>query len=114
MRSSYLSDFLKPTQVLFNLKAKDKVQALEELLDVAKKVRNISAKHEGGVLETEESRKHPSDILEYFLPKKEIEEKGLMPALERNYMEKHRSVNRTADALLKSGTDVVCAWNLHK
>jgi len=33
-KSSYLSDFLKPSQILFNLKAKDKIAALEELLDV--------------------------------------------------------------------------------
>jgi hypothetical protein len=87
---------------------------LEELVEVAQDVPNISAKHEGGTPDVEKTLEHPSDILEYFLPKKDIEEKGLMPALERNYMEKHRSVNRTADALLKSGTDVVCAWNLHK
>jgi len=87
---------------------------LEELVEVAKDVPNISAKHEGGTPEVEKTMEHPSDILEYFLPKKEIEEKGMMPALQLNYMEKHRSVNRTADALLKSGTDVVCAWNLHK
>jgi hypothetical protein len=87
---------------------------LEELVEVAKDVPNISAKHEGGTPEVEKNMEHPSDILEYFLPKKDIEEKGMMPALELNYLEKHRSVNRTADALLKSGTDVVCAWNLHK
>ena len=36
-----------------------------------------------------------------------------MPALERNYLEKHRSVNLTAEALVKAGIDVVCARNLH-
>ncbi len=44
MKSSYLSDYLKPTQVLFNLKAKDKVQALEELLDVLAKQELIKNK----------------------------------------------------------------------
>jgi bifunctional DNA-binding transcriptional regulator/antitoxin component of YhaV-PrlF toxin-antitoxin module len=87
---------------------------LEELVEVAQDVPNISAKHEGGTPDVEKNMEHPSDILEYFLAKKDIEEQGLMPALELNYLEKHRSVNRTADALLKSGTDVVCAWNLHK
>ena len=87
---------------------------LEELLEVVKDVPNISAKHEGGTPDVEKALEHPSDILEYFMAKKDVEEKGLMPALERNYIEKHRSVNRTADALTQAGIDVVCAWNLHK
>ncbi len=87
---------------------------LEELLEVVKEVPNISAKHEGGTPEVEKTLEHPSDILEYFMAKQDVEEKGLMPALERNYIEKHRAVNRTAEALTKAGIDVVCAWNLHK
>ena len=87
---------------------------LEELIEVAGKVRNISAKHEGGILQTEESREHPSDILEYFLPKKEIEKQGLMPALERNYLDKHAALQRTAAALLKEGIPVLAAPLLHQ
>lgn len=87
---------------------------LEELLEVAGKVRNISAKHEGGILETEESREHPSDILEYFLPKEEIEKQGLMPALERNYLDKHDAIQRTATALLREGIPVLAAPLLHE
>jgi hypothetical protein len=87
---------------------------LEELLEIAKKVRNISAKHEGGVPETEESREHPSDILEYFLAKEEIEARGLMPVLEGNYMDKHAAVQRTATALLKAGIPVLAAPLLHQ
>ena len=87
---------------------------LEELLEVAGKVRNISAKHEGGILETEEAREHPSDILEYFLPKEEIEKQGLMPALERNYLDKHDAIQRTAAALIKEGIPVLAAPLLHE
>jgi hypothetical protein len=87
---------------------------LEELLEVAKKVRNISAKHEGGMLETERSRKHPSDILEYFLPKEEIEGRGLMPALEQNYLDKHAAIQRTAAALLEEEIPVLAAPLLHE
>jgi hypothetical protein len=86
---------------------------LEELLEVAKKVRNISAKHEGGLPQTEESREHPSDILDYFLSKQEIQQQGLMPALERNYLDKHAAVQCTATALLKSGIPVLAAPLLH-
>jgi hypothetical protein len=86
---------------------------LEELVAVARKVRNISAKHEGGVPETEKSRDYPSDILDYFLPKQEIEKKALMPALERNYLDKHSAIQRTAAALLKAGIPVLAAPLLH-
>jgi hypothetical protein len=86
---------------------------LQELLEVAKKVKNISAKHEGGVPEIEKTRDHPSDILEYFLPKKEIETQHLMPALERNFMDKHASVQRTATELLRKGIPVLAAPLLH-
>lgn len=86
---------------------------LNELVEISATVPNISAKHEGGTPAAERKLKHPSDILEYFLPKKDINKSGLMPALERNYIEKHRAANRTARALAKAGIDVVCAWNLH-
>jgi mannitol/fructose-specific phosphotransferase system IIA component (Ntr-type) len=42
--SSYLSDYLKPSQIIYDLKASDKVQALEELLDVLAKQKLIENK----------------------------------------------------------------------
>jgi uncharacterized protein YihD (DUF1040 family) len=84
-----------------------------ELVEIAQKVPNISAKHEGGEPEIEQKLDHPSDILDYFLAKSDAESSGLMPALERNYMEKHRSVTLTAEAIIKAGIGVVCARNLH-
>ena len=86
---------------------------LEELVEVARKVRNISAKHEGGVPQTEESRDYPSDILDYFLPKQKIDEMGLMPDLEQYYLDKHSAIQRTATALLKAGIPVLAAPLLH-
>lgn len=86
----------------------------EELVEVAKEVPNIAAKHEGGDPNVERTREHPSDILEYFLPKEEIIKQGLMGTLERNYLDKHDALNRTADALTRAGIGVICAWNLHK
>jgi hypothetical protein len=85
-----------------------------ELVEVASKVRNISAKHEGGDLEVERTLEHPSDILDYFIPKKDIIDRGLMPALERNFIEKHNAVNHTARALAEAGISVVAARNLHR
>ena len=86
---------------------------LAELLELAEHVKNISAKHEGGIPETEKTQDHPSDILDYFLPKKEITEKGLMPKLLANYLDKHDAVNRTAKALTERGLTFIAAQNLH-
>ena len=80
---------------------------------MAGEVPNISAKHEGGEPDIEPTLEHPSDILDYFLAKADAEKAGLMPALEKNYLEKHRSVQLTAQALVKAGIGVVCAPRLH-
>ena len=84
-----------------------------ELLDLASKVKNISAKHEGAEIEVDSKREHPSDILDYFLPKEEIENKGLMPSLLQNYLDKHHAINNTAKALTKKGLTFIAAPNLH-
>jgi hypothetical protein len=85
----------------------------DELLEIASKVKNISAKHEGGEISVEQKRKHPSDIAEYFLPKKDIDEKGLMPALTQNYLDKHETINNTAKALTEKGLTFIAAPTLH-
>jgi len=85
----------------------------DELIEVAAKVKNISAKHEGGEIEIEQQREHPTDILDYFLTKEEIEEKGLMPALLRNYLDKHDAINNTARALTEKGLSFIAAPKLH-
>jgi hypothetical protein len=85
----------------------------DDLLEVAPSVPNISAKHEGGEPETEPTREHPSDILDYFRDKDDILSSGHMPHLELNYLDKHAAVNRTARALTEKGLAFVAAWNLH-
>ncbi len=86
----------------------------DELVALADHVANISAKHEGAGPKIDATREHPSDILEYFLSKEEIEEKGLMPYLERNYLDKHDALNRTAAALTQHGLSFIAARNLHR
>ena len=44
LKSSHFSDFLQPSQIIFNLKAKDKIQAIEELLDVLVKQKLVENK----------------------------------------------------------------------
>lgn len=85
----------------------------EELVEVAGEVPNISAKHEGGDPEIEETREHPSDILEYFLPKEDIAKQGLTDVLEKSYLDKQDALNKTADALTRAGIGVICAEKLH-
>ncbi len=85
----------------------------DELLDLASKVKNVSAKHEGGEIAVEQKRTHPSDILEYFVPRKDLEAQGLMPAVTQNYLDKHAAINNTAKALTKKGLSFVAAPKLH-
>jgi len=85
----------------------------DELLELAAKVKNISAKHEGAEVCVDEKREHPSDILEYFLSKVEIEEKELMPYLIQNYLDKHEAINNTARALTEKGLTFQSAPKLH-
>ncbi|MFW9842253.1 MAG: hypothetical protein ACFFES_15250 [Candidatus Thorarchaeota archaeon] len=87
---------------------------LPELLEIADHVKNISAKHEGGVPEIDSKREHPSDILDYFRLKSEINEQGEMPLLTQNYLDKHYAVNRTAEELTKRGLTFIAAEKLHK
>lgn len=86
----------------------------DELIELAKTVKNVSAKHEGGKEDVEKTREHPSDILDYFRDKKEIIEAGDWNHMLQNYLDKHHSVNVTAEALTKNGLTFVAAKNLHK
>lgn len=87
---------------------------LDELVELADHVKNISAKHEGGPPEVDGQREHPSDILDYFRQKSEVIDSGDMPHLLRNYLDKHDAVNRTARALTENGLTFIAAQKLHK
>jgi hypothetical protein len=86
----------------------------DELVELAGKVANISAKHEGAGPEIDATREHPSDILDYFRDKSEIIEAGHMDYLQQNYLDKHAALNRTARALTENGLSFIAARNLHK
>jgi hypothetical protein len=86
----------------------------DELLEIAAIVPNIAAKHEGADPEVEETREHPSDILDYFRAKEEIIEKGEMDLLLGNYLDKHDAVNKTARALTEKGLAFRAAPRLHR
>jgi hypothetical protein len=86
----------------------------DELVELAAQVTNISAKHEGAGPEIDQTREHPSDILDYFRDKEEILEAGHMAYMMRNYLDKHDALNRTARALTEHGLSFIAARNLHK
>lgn len=85
----------------------------EELVEIADKVRNISAKHEGADPDVDSTRSHPSDILDYFRDKAEIIAAGDWDHLTRNYLDKVEATNRTARALTEKGLSFIAAVNLH-
>lgn len=86
---------------------------LEELIQLADHVPNISAKHEGGDPGIESRREHPSDILDYFRDKSEVIASGDWDPLLLNFLDKFDATNRTAWALTEHGLSFVAARNLH-
>ena len=86
----------------------------DELLQIANRVPNISAKHEGGDPVVDQAREHPSDILDYFRDKSEVIASGDWDKLEINFMDKFDAANNTAYALTQNGLSFVAAQNLHK
>jgi len=86
----------------------------DELVQIAGHVANISAKHEGGDPEIDQTRQHPSDILDYFRDKAEIISSGDWDHLQLNFMDKYDATNRTAWALTQNGLSFIAAQNLHQ
>jgi len=86
----------------------------DELLELADHVANISAKHEGGDPEIDQTRDHPSDILDYFRDKEEIIAAGDWDALELNFLDKLDATNHTARALTEHGLSFLAARKLHQ
>ncbi len=86
---------------------------LSDIIEIAGEIKNVSAKHEGAVPEVDVKREHPSNILEYFISKEEIEKQNLWDYLLINYLDKHDAVNRTAREVIKKGIGALAAPNLH-
>jgi hypothetical protein len=86
----------------------------DELVELAKTVKNISAKHEGGKQAVEETREYQSDILDYFRDKSEVIKTGDWDNMKLNFMDKHDALNFTAAALTKNGLSVIPARKLNK
>jgi len=86
----------------------------DELVEIADHVANISAKHEGADPEIDQTREHPSDILDYFRDKSEIISAGHLDFLAGNFMDKFIALNQTARALTENGLSFLAAPNLHQ
>ena len=85
----------------------------DELMELAQYVPNISAKHEGGDPEVEQTRNHPSDILDYFRSKEDVIAVGDWNHLTVNFLDKFDAMNRTARSLTEHGLSIVAAQKLH-
>lgn len=85
-----------------------------ELIEIAGHVANISAKHEGGDVNVEQKRAHPSDLLDYFREKQEVIETGDWDAMQLNFMDKLDACEKTALELTKNGLSFIAAENLHR
>jgi hypothetical protein len=85
----------------------------DELIEIADHVANISAKHEGADPEIDQTREHPSDILDYFRDKEEIITSGDWDHLTLNFRDKFDSTNKTAWELTAKGLSFIAARKLH-
>jgi len=85
-----------------------------ELIEIAGHVPNISAKHEGGDVIVEQSRAHPSDILDYFRDKQEVIDSGDWDNMQINFMDKVDACDKSAWELTKNGLSFIAAHNLHR
>lgn len=84
-----------------------------ELVEIADHVANISAKHEGGDVDVEQKRTHPSDILDYFREKQEVIDSGDWDNMQLNFMDKVDACDKSAWELTKNGLSFIAAKNLH-
>ncbi len=84
-----------------------------ELVELADHVANISAKHEGGDPEIDQTREHPSDILDYFRAREDVVAEGDWDHLQRNFLDKLDATSATARALTEHGLSFIAAQNLH-
>ena len=89
-------------------------QRRPDILDLAGRVANLSAKHEGGEPEIEQTRNHPSDVQDYYREKSEILASGDWAALTLNFHDKFDALNHTAWALTERGLAFLSAQNLHR
>ena len=85
-----------------------------EVVELADHVANISAKHEGGDPEIEQTRAHTGSILDYFRDKSEVIASGDWDALQLNFLDKFDAANKTAWALTERGLSFVAAKKLHR
>jgi len=86
----------------------------DELLEIAQRVANISAKHEGGDPDVELTLSHQSDILDYFRDKQEVIDSGDWENMQCNFLEKVAAANKSAWALTEKGLSFVAAPHLHR
>ncbi|TEA80296.1 hypothetical protein ERE07_03500 [Allopusillimonas ginsengisoli] len=85
-----------------------------QFIEVADKIKNMAAKHEGADPEVDAQRTQPSAPFNYFRSKEELVATGDITTDQLSYMDKHASVNKTARELSRHGLTFGAAPRLHE
>ena len=86
----------------------------DQLMEIAGEIPNFSAKHEGSEMDAPSNQKHPWSLTEDFMTKDELEKAGLLEGMLENYLDKHDSLNITAETLTRGGVAFLGAPNAHR
>ncbi len=86
----------------------------ELLVESAKFMPYMSAKHEGADPSIEATRPHPSSNIDFTLPDAEVRKQGCYEHMEESFMCGIAELNKTADELTKNGMSFIAAKNMHR
>ncbi|MGB7398482.1 hypothetical protein [Castellaniella sp.] len=86
----------------------------DQFIEIADKIENMAAKHEGGDPEIDALRTSPSAPFNYFRSKQDLLDTGDICTDQLSYMDKHDSVNKTARELTRHGLTFGAAPTLHQ
>lgn len=84
------------------------------LVESAKTIPYMSAKHEGADPSIEATLEHPSNNLEFILPDREVLAGNHFEHMQRSFLYGVAEANKTAEALTRSGMSFIAASKLHR
>ena len=85
----------------------------DQIVELNKEIKMLSAKHEGGEPSIEKTRAYPSDAKDYSKTKLQIKEEGIWEAMRISNLDRLDSLNLTARKLTENGLTFIAAKNLH-
>lgn len=88
--------------------------ARDLLIESAKTIPYMSAKHEAADPEVEAQRPHPTSNFDFTYPDEKVRAEGLYEPMREGFLYGIDEANKTADELTKRGMSFVAATNLHR